>query len=417
MFLLIAGVVATDTRGENPEDGNGYWPQFCGPTRNLISPDTGLLNKWPPEGPPLIWKVDGLGHGFSAISVSDGLIFTQGYFGEEEKVIALAEDVGTQVWAAVASPVVDVQFPGSRSTPTVDGDYLYVETVGGIVACLEKRTGREIWSRDLIKDFQGTRNSFGYCESVLVDGDKIICTPGGKDAALVALDKESGDTVWKSPVPPFGYEGANQASYASPILAAPGGVSQYIQFLYGGVVGVRASDGVFLWSESSSANRGTNISTPVYHDGHVFSASSYGIGGALVRLVSNANTTSVQLVYHTLQMKSHHGGFLYWDGYIYGTDESILTCLNFLTGEVAWEERSVGKGSVVFAEGHVYLRGEGGGVALFEATPEGYREKGRFDQPHRSQTHAWAYPVVTGGRLYLRDQDVLLCYNLRAQPK
>ena len=252
ILLLAAGILAdSDSRSADPRDGDGEWPQFCGPTRNLISPETGLLKQWPSGGPPRVWKADGCGQGYSSISVSDGLIFTQGHFGEDEKVIALAEAGGTQVWAVVVGPALKVDSPGSRSTPTVDGDLLYVETVGGIAACLEKRTGREIWSKDMLVDFQGKRSGWGYSESPLVDGDRVIYTPGGQDATLVALDKKSGKPVWKSPVPLFSHEEANIASYASPIVAAPGGVRQYIQFLKGGLVGIRAIDGTFLWHEDN----------------------------------------------------------------------------------------------------------------------------------------------------------------------
>jgi outer membrane protein assembly factor BamB len=413
-LLLVAAILASsELRSADLDAFRGHWPQFRGPTRDLISPDKGLLEKWPAEGPPLLWKADGLGRGYSSVSISDGLIFTQGHFGEDEKVIALREDDGREKWAVVVAPAKTVELPGSRSIPTVDGDFLFVQSVGGTLTCLEKRTGKIVWQRNFKKEFNGVRGGYGYSESPLVDGNLVLCTPGGSDATLAAFDKKSGKIVWKSGVPHFNHPDANTAGYASVIVADPGGVRQYIQFLKGGLVGIRASDGAYLWYEDSSANRNANISTPVYHDGYVFGASSYGAGGALVRLESKADKTSAQLVYHTMQMKSHHGGFLLWDGYLYGTDEAILTCLNFLTGEVMWEERSVGKGSVVFADGHIYLRSEGGPLALFEATPEGYRETGRFDQPHRSDTQAWSYPVVTGGRLYLRDQDILLCFDVR----
>ena len=329
-------------------------------------------------------------------------------------MIALAEEDGRAQWAVPVAPATAVQYPGSRSIPTVDGDFLFVQTVGGTLTCLEKRTGRKVWQRNFWKELNGVPSGdFGYSESPLVDGDLVLSTPGGSDATLVAFDKKSGEIIWKSSVPRFSHEEANAAGYASIVVAEPGGVRQYIQFLKGGLVGIRASDGSYLWNEHSSANRHANISTPVYHDGYVFGASGYGTGGALIRLESKAEKTSAHLVYHTMQMKSHHGGFLLWDGYVYGTDEAILTCLNFLTGEVMWEDRSVGKGCVVYADGNIYLRSERGQLALFEATPEGYREAGRFDQPYRSKAHAFPYPVVTGGRLYLRDQDILLCYDVR----
>jgi len=387
----------------------GDWPQFLGPTRDLISSETRLLKEWPAEGPPLKWKAGGLGEGYSSVSISAGMIFTQGHFDGKEKIVALYEADGSLAWGLELGPALEVDRPGSRSTPTVDGEHVYVETVGGDVVCLNKSQGKQVWRKHLVKDFNGKRGNWGYAESPLVDGSHVICTPGGREATLVALDKRTGETVWKASVP----EG-DGASYSSAIVAELGGTRQYIQFLADGVVGIRASDGKYLWRENSSANSNRiNCSSPVYHDGYVFAASGYGKGGALVRLVPELNGFTAKRVYHTIHMKSHHGGFFLRDGHIYGTNAAILTCLDFLTGKVAWRDHSVGKGAVVYADGHLYLRSEQGSVALAEVTPEGYREKGRFDQPHRSAKPAWAYPVIAGGRLYLRDQDILLCYDVR----
>ncbi len=386
----------------------GHWPQFRGPNRDLISPDTRLLREWPEAGPPLVWKSERSGQGYSSVSVVDGRVYTQGHLGSEERVIALDAETGSHIWSVVAGPAASVQSPGSRSTPTVDGDHLYVESVGGDVACLDTTKGRDVWRRHLVADFKGRPRPWGYSESPLVDGDRLICTPGSKDATVVALDKRSGDVLWKGRSPT-----ADGASYASPIAIEAGGVRQVVIFVAGGVMGFRASDGEFLWRQSRSANPNANITTPVYRDGSLFSASSYGGGGALVHITPEQDGFSAQLVYHTKHMKNHHGGFVIVDNYIYGANESVWTCLNFKTGDVMWADRSVGKGSVVYADGYLYLRDQDGPVALVKATPDGYIETGRFSQPHRSGEPAWAYPVITGGRLYLRDQNVLLCYDLR----
>ncbi len=400
--LLAASASAAGQAGAD-------WPQFRGPNRDLICDETGLLQAWPEEGPPLVWKASGFGQGYSSVSIAMGLIFTQGHFGGEEKLIAAEEATGKPLWSVALGPAAEVSLPGARGTPTVDGDRVYAQTVDGVVACVDIRTQQVVWHRQMRDEFKGQGGHFGYCESPLVDQCRVICTPGGTASTLVALDKHTGKTIWTAPVPDVG-----AASYSSAIVAQTGSVRQYVQVVHATVLGVRASDGALLWREASGANKMANCTTPVYHDGHVFSASAYEQGGALVRLKPSGDKCGAELVYHTKAMKNHHGGFLVWDGHIYGADESVLTCLNFLTGKVAWENRSVGKGAVLYADGRIYLRSKAGPIALLEATPEAYRETGRFEQPNRSEENAWAYPVIAGRKLYLRDQDILLCYDLAA---
>jgi outer membrane protein assembly factor BamB len=224
---------------------------------------------------------------------------------------------------------------------------------------------------------------------------------------MVALNKNSGEVIWRSQSP-----GGDGAQYASAIVATVGGVRQYIQFLTGGVAGVAAQNGRFLWRYDRPANGTANCSTPIYRDGHVFAASGYNTGGGLVRLDVGANGVSSQQVYFTRQMRNHHGGMVLVGDYLYGCDESALTCLNFMTGETMWADRSVGKGSLICADGHLYIRSERGPIALVEANPNGYVEKGRFMQPERTGQNAWTHPVIAGGRLYIRDQDTLFCYNV-----
>lgn len=404
-LALICALVTTGT-GCGPQ--KGHWPQFRGPQRDLCSSETGLLKQWPVDGPPLVWKATGLGQGFSSVSVVDGMILTQGHFDGNEAVIALKESTGDLIWNQIVGPARLVEVPGSRSTPTVDGEHVYVQTVQGDLACLEKASGKIVWRRQLKKDFGGRSPGYGYSESPLVDRDRVICTPGGEHAALVALDKGTGETLWKAAVPE-----QDIAAYSSVIAIEVGGVRQYVQLMQKGVVGIRASDGVFLWREDSAANGSANCTTPVFHEGLIFGASAYANGGALVRLVPQRDRCSAELVYHTKHMKSLHGGFVILDGHIYGCDASILTCLNWSTGDVVWKDRSVGRGSVVYADGHLILRSETGPLALVEVTSAGYQEKGRFEQPDRSDQFSWAYPVIAGGRLYLRDQDLLLCYDVR----
>jgi len=386
----------------------GHWPQFRGPTHDLIATETDLLDAWPETGPPLLWKCNDVGSGYAAITVAGGRIFTQGYFGEEERLVAIDEKTGAAVWSVALGPVATVNFPGSRSAPTVGNNRLYAATVGGDLICFDAEGGREIWRRHLVRDFGGRMGHFGYAASPVLDGHRLICMPGSEDATIIALNPASGEVLWKGLSPT-----AKQASYVTPLAIQVNGMPQIVAFTSGGVTGFHGDHGTLLWNEMRSVNQNANCTTPIFHNGLLFNSSAYGAGAVLIRLSVDAQTASAELVYHTFQMKNHHGGFVLVDGHIYGANDSVWTCLDLLTGKVFWKHRGVGKGSIVYADRHLYLRGEDGRVALVKAVPDGYRESGRFTPPHRSDKNAWAYPVVAGGRLYLRDQEVLLAYNVQ----
>jgi outer membrane protein assembly factor BamB len=413
LILAAAGVLA----GAGPTDFRLHafdWPQWQGPERNAISHEMGLLRSWPKEGPPLVWKATELGGGFSTPSVAGGRIFGMGYRktdqADDEVVWALNERTGEELWRTPIAPANrKVGYgEGPRCTPAVDGERLYALGVSGDLVCLEVATGKLVWHHNLVKDFGGSIPGWGYSESPLVDGDKVIATPGRKKATLVALNKKTGDTLWTSQVP----EG-DGAGYSSAIVADVPGQRQYVQFLGRGVVGVAADDGRFLWRYDHPANSTANISTPIFHDGCVFAASAYGKGGGLVKLMRDGPTTRATEVYFTEDMQNHHGGMVLLDGYLYGANGGQLACLDFKTGDVQWQSRAAGKGSLVYADGRLYYRNEGGPVILVEANPRKYVEHGRFVQPERSSQRAWAHPVVANGRLYLADQNVLLCYDVK----
>jgi outer membrane protein assembly factor BamB len=388
------------------------WPQWRGPDRTGVSRDTGLLKSWPPEGPRRVWKAQGLGGGHSTPSIAGGRIFGMSYRGENEVVWALDAASGKELWATriggTSSSIGRQAQSGSNSTPTVAGDRLYALGISGDLVCLQVADGKLQWKKSLVKDFGGQVPRWGYSESPLIDGEKVIATPGGRVATLVALNKENGEVIWNAQVPT-----GNGAHYASPIVADVDGQREYIQFLEGGVVGIAAKDGKFLWRYANPANGTATCATPIYRDHLVFAASGYGTGGGLARLTTGEGGVTATEVYFTRRMQNHHGGVVLVGDYLYGFDGSNLTCLNFKTGEVAWADRSVGKGSLTAAEGYLYARSERGTVALVEATPTGYVEKSRFEQPDRSDENTWAHPVVAGGRLYLRDQDLLFCYALK----
>jgi outer membrane protein assembly factor BamB len=394
------------------------WPQWQGPDRNAVSKETGLFKVWPKDGPPLAWKANGLGGGDTAPSVAGGRIYGMGNRGGDEIVWCLAETDGKELWSEQIGPAVKQLMPQSKEgpgcTPTVDGERLYALGMGGDLVCLRVKDHAELWRVSLTKDFGGTVPTWSYRESPLVDGDKLICTPGGPDAALVALDKATGKTIWKSKVP-----GSRGPAYASAIAIDAAGQRQYVQITRGTLAGVAAADGKVLWTYARPANRnGINCTTPLYHDGQVFATSAYGAGGGLVKLVPDGDGVKAEEVYFTKSMENHHGGVILHDGYLYGAHGGLgggrLVCLDFKTGKVVWDELAVQKGSVAFADGRLYYRTETGTVLLIEPDPQKYSERGRFTQPGRTRSPAWAHPVIANGKLYIRDQDVLFCYDVKA---
>jgi outer membrane protein assembly factor BamB len=641
--MLIAAILMITTSSSLGAD----WPQLRGTNRDGKSADTGLLKEWPKDSPPLAWKIDKLGGGYSAPSISAGRIFGMSNRGEDEVVWALSEKDGKELWVKRLGPAFRQRASQGREgpgcTPTIDGERLYVEGLAGNVACLQVKDGKIIWQISMTEDFGGRAPTWSYRESPLVDGDKVICTPGGEGAILVALDKLTGKTIWKSKMPdaaasaaasrpaggpsggpggrpgapggadrgrsrpsgggggsaiavtgtkdpnlftyerygmrafswkipngkylaklyfaetyegitgpgqrvfsfnvqghefkdfdvwvkaggfrrayiesvpvevtngefrivftpkvenpaikaieilpqagaassaatvrvkagmstPFtdasgqvwqpdtGFEGGRMsrgggfggrgafgggrggfgggrggfggsrgaaAAYASPIAIDFDGKRQYVQLISNALVGFAASDGKFLWRYDTPANRmGIVCSMPLYHDGHVFAASAYGAGGGLVKLSKDSDGgVKAEEVYATREMENHHGGMILVDGCLYGANGGnsggALACLDFQTGKVMWDQRnSVGrraKGSVALAEGRLYYRMENGTMLLIEPDPKKYIEHGRFEQPDRSSQPAWPYPVIANGKLYVRDQDVLLCYDVKAK--
>ena len=295
---------------------------------------------------------------------------------------------------------------GPRGTPTVDGDRIYAEGGNGDMTCLDAATGRTIWYVNLSRDFGGRVPGWGYCESPLVVEERVIVTPGGKDGTLAALDKRTGKVIWRSG------EVTEGAHYSSPVLAEIGGVRQIVQFARESVFGVSIDDGKFLWRYTSAANGTANCCTPIVDQDHVLASSSYGVGGGLAKIVAESGKFSAEEVYFEKKLACHHGGIVKIGNWIYSNAGGPLLCMEFLTGKIAWQSRSVGKGSLVAADGMLYVLGENHEVGLVEATPEEYVERGRFKIASHGHP-AWAHPVVAGGRLYLRDQGMLAAYDLK----
>jgi outer membrane protein assembly factor BamB len=407
LTLIAALGMASAAGGQAPPDTD--WPQWRGSDRTGVSRESGLMKLWPASGPPLVWSASDLGAGYGSIAVKGQRIFVQGLKAKRSAVSTLNRVDGKHLWSkALGGTEFGDRGPGPRGTPTVDGDRVYVLTEGGDLACLKTEDGTVLWQRNILRDFGGQNISWLISESPLVDGNHVFVTPGGRNAGIVALDKMSGKTVWTSK------ELSDAAGYASAIVADVQGVRTVMTLTSEGGVGVRASDGKLMWHYPRVANSTANVTTPVFFDNKVFYTSNYGTGGALLGLTVQGGEVRAQEIYFTREMQNHHGGVILVNGVLYGFNNSILTALDFATGKMLWRDRSVGKGSLAYADGHLYLLSENNVVGLAEATPAGYREKGRFriaDQGWPS----WAHPVVSGGRLYIRNQGVLASYDIRAR--
>jgi outer membrane protein assembly factor BamB len=397
--------------------GAADWPQWRGPQRDGISRETGLLKDWPAAGPKLLWQRKDIDFGYSTPAVvGERLYLLSNKGNDDEFVQALAVKDGSTIWSTrlgKVGPNQMVNYPGARSTPTVDGDVLYALGSDGDLACIETAGGTVRWQKNLRGAFGGKPGAWAYSESPLIDGDVLVCAPGGKEATVVALNKRTGDVRWKCPVPEV-----ESAGYASAIRVDVGGGKEYVEFLQGGLVGVDAKTGKLLWRyEKSGKGSPANIPTPVAHDGYIYSAAGLG-GCGLVKLKGQGDNVEAEEVYFQKGLPNAIGGAVLVDGHLYGTSARGLLCVEFTTGKVKWQDECVGPASILYADGRLYLHGENNdAVAMVEATPQAYREKGRFtlpDQPARGKSKAWAYPVVANGRLYLRDLGTLWCYDIRA---
>ncbi len=398
----------------------GDWPQWLGPDRNGVSREAGLLKQWPKGGPKLLWQVKDLGYGYGAPAVAGGRLYVITNSGvDNESLHALSVEDGKPIWSTrlgnVGNPDQQPSYPAARSTPTVEGELVYAMSSDGDVAVLDAATGKVRWQKNVRKEFGGVPGKWAYAESPLIDGDTLVVSPGGKDATLVAVNKKTGQLIWKSPVP-----GGDAAAYASAIQVRGGGRKQYVQFLEKGVVGVDAQTGKFLWRYDQTSKGPANIPTPIAKEDYVYStARSLGAAG-LIRLNGAADGVTAEQVYFERNLPSSIGGAVLVGGqHLYGTNGQGLIAAEFATGKVLWQNESVGAGSVLYADGHLYVHGEDGDVALVEATPESYREKGRFTPPDRpaktrgAREKSWAYPVVANGKLYIRDLDVIWCYDIK----
>jgi outer membrane protein assembly factor BamB len=406
------------------------WPGWRGQDRNGKSPETGLLQSWPEGGPSLAWKATGIGSGYSSVSVVGDRVYTMGDLGDAQYALALRRGEGEILWKTKVGPAWDDRYLGPRSTPTVAGEHVYLLSTEGALFCLEAATGKVGWVRNLREEFggflmqaQGTTD-WKYSESPLVDGDRVIVTPGGADAALVALDRMTGKEIWRAKIPALGEAGTDGAAYSSAVVSEAGGIRQYVQLLGRGAVGVAADDGRFLWGYNRIANAIANIPTPLLDGDRVFVSTGYGTGAALLRLHREGEGIRAEEVYFLDgdTMQNHHGGLILHEGYVYtgtGHNKGFPLAVELDSGKVAWgPERNEGSSSaaIAYADGRIYFRYQDGRMILVEATPEAYREHGTFEIPDVKR-ESWPHPVIADKELYLREQDTLYVYDLRAAPE
>jgi outer membrane protein assembly factor BamB len=414
LVALSAALFAADI-----DRSSADWPQWRGPHRDGVAEEKGLLQQWAPEGPPLAWKTSGLGEGYASVAIADGKIVTMGKRKNAVFVIARDASNGDELWA---TPVESSGGDAPSSTPTVDGDRVYAVGARGDLVCLKAADGKKVWHKSFVKDFGGSVPTWKFCESPLVDGDKLVCTPGGAKATMVALDKKTGKPIWKCAVP----GGAGSGSgYSSIVVSEAAGVRQYVQLMGAGTgcIGVAAKDGKFLWNYQRVSNGTASIPTPIAHGDYVFCSSGYGTGSALLKLSRAGSGVKAEEVYFLgpSQLQNHHGGLVLVGDYVYGGqghDNGLPICVELKTGNIIWggRERGPGSGSaaVVSADGQLYFRYQNGLVALIAASPDGYKLNGTFKIPEVPR-ESWTHPVVAGGKLYLREQDNLFVYDVRAR--
>lgn len=401
---LLAGSAAAQDKGE--------WPCFHGPHRNSKSRETGLLKKWPEEGPELLWTVSGLGEGYSSVSIAGGLLYTAGMI--EKQTFVFAFDLnGKEVWKKPNGPAWEttrrhaMSYTGSRCTPTYDNGVVYHLGELGRLSAFDCATGREIWTLELRELFDAEIPEYGYTESVLIDGDRLYCNPAGEKGFMACLNKRNGKIIWTNTEIP------GTVGFGSPVVAEFGGYRQIIAMSSNCVYGADVKTGKLLWSVDYENKRSNNVADPIFHDGYVLASSGYGKGSILIKLTTSGDEIVPKTVWQTELMDNHHGGVILHDGYLYGAghDASGWFCLDFMTGKQMWNTR--GKGSLVYADDMFYCLEERGTMKLVKSTVDKYEVVSSFKVPKGGKGLYWAHPVVCGGRLYVRHADKLFAYDIR----
>jgi outer membrane protein assembly factor BamB len=389
------------------------WPQWRGSDRLGVSQESGLLKSWPSVGPKLLWTGGEVGEGFSSLAIVNGHIFTMGDKAGQSYLFCLNQKGGAIRWSLKVGKSGG-NYSGTRCTPTVDGDLVFALGQFGDLVCVEFASGREIWRKNLANDFGGSSGGWNYSESVLVDGNNVICSPGGKHATALALNKRTGSTVWKTALP-----GGGESHYSSWVISNGAGVKQYVRLFAGGTFGVAAANGKFLWRYDKLGSNTANIPTPIPFGDYVFTAAGYGKGGALLKLSRNRGGVAAEEIYFKRELKNKHGGIVKAGNYVYGDfdDRGSPWCADIRTGEVKWRRDGGGQGSgsacVTYADGRLYFRYQDGIMGLVDASPQGgFQQISSFKIPD-GMKKSWSHPVISSGLLYLRGLNKILCYDIR----
>ncbi len=380
------------------------YAQWRGSERNGHSEETSLLKKWPSSGPKQLWNTSGFGQGYSSPALAGQNIYLTGVVNGQFTLFCL-DLKGNVKWKKQAGRGWTKSYPGARSTPTIDGRCVYVMSGYGETSCFDAKTGSRKWSVNTLKRFNGKNIKWGISESLLVEGNNVICTPGGPDASIVALNKNTGSTVWVS-------KGISELSaYCSPISITQGGKRIIITMLANNIVGLNAKNGKLLWKHPHSNKWKAHAVTPIHHEGMIYCTSGYGFGGVMLKL--NNSGTSVQKVWTNKDLDCHHGGVVMVDGQIYGTSHrGAWVCLDWKNGTVKYKERGIGKGSCIYADGMLYGYSEKGTCGLIKTSSSGYDLRSSFKINQGSGEH-WAHPVVAGGVMYIRHGNTLMAYKLK----
>ncbi len=409
--LLLVALLVGSAEADSIDAGKfPSWPQFRGPNSDNLSPETGLLQRWPKRGPKLLWTAKGLGGGFSSVTIAGGHIYTCGNVEGQTTVTALNLE-GETIWRVSVGEAWERSHPGSRSTPTIDAGRLFVEAPLGDVVCLDAETGKEIWRLNILKKFHAKNIVWGLAESLLVDGEHVICGPGGAETAVVALDKKTGQIAWKS-----ASADGDPAGYATPLLISSGGLRILLGMTGKALIGVNADSGELLFRHEHITNYDVNAATPLYRDGRIFISSGYGSGSEMLKLTVDGQKASVARLWQNKDLDNHHGGVILLDGYIYGAAfKGKWVCLDWDSGKTMYAEPGVGKGALTYADGMLYTLSENGKMGLVRAKPERHEVDSQFAIPKGGTGPSWAYPVVCGGRLYIRHGDFLYAYDIRKE--
>ncbi len=406
-FILIGALIVTSIAFG--ADSDPSWPQFHGPNRDNHSTEKGLLKKWPENGPTLIWTARGLGHGYSTVSIADGMIFTAGSI-EKDTVITAMNMNGETQWQVKNGPGWTGDRPGTRSTPTIDGNRLYHQSPIGNLVCLDAKTGKKIWGLNTLKKFKSKTNMWALAESLLVDGERLICCPGGPQTSMVALDKNTGSVIWTAP------STKDLAGYSSPTLIEYQGLRIIITLTAKSLIGVNADTGEQQWHIEHKSYADENVMMSIFHEGQVF-VSTLKAGSVKWKMNVKDGKASLEELWRTQELDCHHGGVLLLDGNLHGNstfrNSKLWVCLDWQTGEKKYMDKGVGKGSLTYADGMIYTLSENSVMGLVRPTAAGYELVSDFDIPEGGKGNSWAHPVVCAGRLYIRHGDFLYVYNVR----